>query len=500
MNKKIIIVILLILILIAGCSNEESHELLLIDGITNEETKIVFNKDKIVLSELSIKIKEDYVFLGWSIDNKIILDNDIELDIKETKILYSMWKEKKDYLKIFDIGSIGRIDIKVNDPIVSKEDYVDAEYSLQMNDYQLNNVAGKIRLRGNSSLSAPKKSYKIKFENKQEVFGFKADKEWALIANYYDPSLVRNFYAYRLATAMGILYSVDCCFAEVYLNDSYNGLYLLCETVKTGKNRVNIEIDYDENIMDIPFLLELDYKMIDSSDPLSNGIKNVDYFELDMDKEWGKIYPIGTKYPKSYTDLNNYQFEALKTFVETAFKSTRTNYYDKYFDVDSVINFFFIQELMMNVDCDYSSVYFYHAQGDKIKFGPVWDFDISCGNCNYLANYRADRLMNDTNNYSRLFYDLLEHNDFRIKFVKKLNEINRDIIPYMLESIDNTYKSLNSYAKKDNERWNTLNSNYWPKPYYLVGISYYDQLNYLKEYITEHLVMMLKRITIEELK
>ena len=32
----------------------------------------------------------------------------------------------------------------------------------------------------------------------------------------------------------------------------------------------------------------------------------------------------------------------------------------------------------MNVDLDYSSVYVYKPLGEKLHFGPIWDFDLSC--------------------------------------------------------------------------------------------------------------------------
>ena len=58
----------------------------------------------------------------------------------------------------------------------------------------------------------PKKSYKIEFVNKQEMLGMPKDRDWALISNYADKTLMRN----------------------------YLGVYLLTETIKNGKFRVNI--------------------------------------------------------------------------------------------------------------------------------------------------------------------------------------------------------------------------------------------------------------------
>jgi hypothetical protein len=51
-----------------------------------------------------------------------------------------------------------------------------------------------IRGRGNTSWTEmPKNSYKIEFEKKQSMLGLPKDKDWALIANFADKTLLRNF-------------------------------------------------------------------------------------------------------------------------------------------------------------------------------------------------------------------------------------------------------------------------------------------------------------------
>ena len=100
-----------------------------------------------------------------------------------------------------------------------------------------------IRGRGNSSWEMPKKSYKIEFAKKQALLGMPKDKDWALIANYADKTLMKNYLMYHLSTKLGAYYSPRCEFAELYLNKNYLGVYLLTETIKIGKNRVNISKD-----------------------------------------------------------------------------------------------------------------------------------------------------------------------------------------------------------------------------------------------------------------
>ena len=47
----------------------------------------------------------------------------------------------------------------------------------------------KIRGRGNSTWFAPKKPYRIKLDKKTDLFGMGNNKDYVLLANYYDPLL-----------------------------------------------------------------------------------------------------------------------------------------------------------------------------------------------------------------------------------------------------------------------------------------------------------------------
>lgn len=83
------------------------------------------------------------------------------------------------------------------------------------------------------------------------MLGMPKDKDWALIANYADKSLMRNYISYRLSSALNAYYAPRCEFAELYLNGEYLGVYLLTETIKIGKNRVNIPQNDESYIVEV---------------------------------------------------------------------------------------------------------------------------------------------------------------------------------------------------------------------------------------------------------
>ena len=69
-------------------------------------------------------------------------------------------------------------------PIVSKDDYIDGTFEISGENEGENLVANlRIRGRGNSTWSFPKKPYQIKFDNKENVLGMPKDKKWILLAN-----------------------------------------------------------------------------------------------------------------------------------------------------------------------------------------------------------------------------------------------------------------------------------------------------------------------------
>lgn len=60
-----------------------------------------------------------------------------------------------------------------------------------------------IRGRGNSTWEWPKKPWKVKLDKKASLLGMPADKEWALLANYSDRTLMRNIVALKISEICG---------------------------------------------------------------------------------------------------------------------------------------------------------------------------------------------------------------------------------------------------------------------------------------------------------
>ena len=93
-----------------------------------------------------------------------------------------------------------------------------------------------------------------------------------------------------------------------------------------------------------------------------------------------------------------------------------------------------------------------------------------------------------------LFTTLMKEKNVRNLFLKRLAEINVDIITDLLNSFEHNYKQLALLQQEDNAKWKTLNQSNWARPDYLTKLTYYEQVMYLKDYLSEHYNWMKKNM------
>ncbi|MBR2058746.1 MAG: CotH kinase family protein [Fibrobacter sp.] len=298
-----------------------------------------------------------------------------------------------------------------------------------------------IKGRGNSSFTGmPKPSYKIEFEKKQEMFGMPKDRDWALIANSADKTLLKNFITYKLAGWLGDEYTPRCTFVELYLNHQYQGVYLLTETVKAGKNRVNIPKE------EFSYLIEF------SSTEHPN--------EIHVITKRGNNFHV--KYPKDPSDstlnvlrqqLINWEF-----FLYHEANPDDTTYRER-IDIDDYIRYYWIQELSKNFDGAFRrSIFITWERGMPMKLGPVWDFDVAYG------NWEVDSLRTPTDWYVRSSEwnkQLLQITEVKEKTDSYWNA-NEPFFRTLPDSIRKYAKELSPAAKNEFKRWPVLeNTENW---------------------------------------
>jgi hypothetical protein len=261
--------------------------------------------------------------------------------------------------------------------IDSKEVYVDGMLSVISNDGKtLFTDTLKIRGRGNASWLYPKKPYKIKLAHKTHLLGMPAKaKDWTLINNWGDKTLIRNLVAFETSRRFKMDYTPAATLVNVIVNGEYEGCYQLCDQLEVGKKRINIT-EMDSTCVNIPeitggYLVEIDAYA--SSEPK--------HFSSN------KNTPVTIKYPKD-DEITNEQFN----YIKNSFNAMEAKIYSSYYtddsfgyitalDVSSFIKHFLVGEFSGNTDT-YWSTYLSKDRGslEKFKAAAVWDFDLAFEN------------------------------------------------------------------------------------------------------------------------
>lgn len=224
---------------------------------------------------------------------------------------------------------------------------------------QLNSVEGaQIKVRGNASAQGAKKPYAIRFDEKQNLFSMGAARRYNLIANLYDPTMLRNAIALQLSKSMEMEGTPDYRFAEVWVDGNYQGLYQLCEAINVNPHRV----------------------------PLREG---TDDFLIMRERERenpGAVYLVteaGLRYELCWPENpTTEQVEEIKHKLDELWDCVEKDDYNQLktkLDVESFMKYYLLEELFKTIDYNFSSGFMYYKNG-KLYAGPAWDFDISCGN------------------------------------------------------------------------------------------------------------------------
>jgi len=319
----------------------------------------------------------------------------------------------------------------------------------------------KIRGRGNSTwFLHPKKPYQLKFSKKKSVLGLPEDKRWLFLAEYSDKTFLRNLTAFELGYLSNLEYTPKGEFADVYLNGDFKGLYLICQKVEESKNRVNITND--------GYLLEIDQlDRIDADDIYFYS----DHFLINIKEPDLESYGPESEYIESYIDA----FE--NALFGANFKDP-VNGYRKYVDVESVVDWFWINEIAKNVDAKFfSSIFMYLRPGDKLKMGPIWDFDLGFGNVNYADTEFPEGWWVKENPWiDRMFSDPLF-----VALVKERYAVYRSQEQHLYDNMDNYIEYFQKSQIANDAVWQTIGIYVWPNPQ--VFTTYEGEVSYLKNWI-----------------
>ena len=332
-----------------------------------------------------------------------------------------------------------------------------------------------VRLRGNSTQKLPKKPFAVKLTAKQPILGMPTHKRWCLLANWLDRSMIRNLVGFEAAKATtrawkatgideGMIWNPSGKSVELVIDGRHVGNYLLCEQIKIGSKRLNINDPYEDlladgkssNFEDCGYLVEFDVMQDENYKGVTNrGIT----WQLKDDV-----------LPDSYSSQIKTKIQA----IEDAIKSGDFAAYSKLIDIPSFIDQWFVVELAMNREyTEPRSLYSYYDGGnDKLHAGPVWDFDRGTfqnpTEAQKMGSKRVksyDAFLSTSSKVSKsggykenqqpcLWYPLLMNDP---EFVTMVKERWAVIYPYLLGVVD----YIREYAAENALSWE-YESTMWP--------------------------------------
>lgn len=419
-----------------------------------------------------------YEFNGGNVKvDNVLQTNDLSTNDFSKTVTYAFYDTdninyQSYFVKISYFTGLPIININTNNsPIDSKETYVQGFVTVNggLHFEDLNQSEMKIKGRGNSTWFVhPKKPYQLKFDNKTPVLGMPEDKKWLFLAEYSDKTLMRNKISLDFGHMSYLDYTPKAEYAEVFLNEVYNGTYLITQKVEVSSNRLNLP--------DNGYLIEIDqdYRIDDDDVFFQPTIFTQNYTS--------NVFTI--KEPS--VDFDNTEYNLIKDYIN-AFEAALfgDNFQDldigylAYIDMPSFIDWYLIQEISKTVDSQwYSSIYFNYIPGEKIKMGPLWDFDLSYGNVDYAdATYAEGFWVKDNPWYQRLFEDPNFENQVKERFMYFYN--NMDII---IDKIDGYEDYLTRAQEENYQKWPTLGTYVWPNPVYYD--THAEEVDHLKDWLT----------------
>jgi hypothetical protein len=485
--KKITKIIQLVLILILSLVFY-ACDLSIVSTLAFEDAKVIL--DDWAPSEISHNTELPFVegvTLEFFLNNSKItsfkdverplFDKDMMLDVKvfasdQTKMISYEMKLLSDYsprhnyslhFESFDMSQLSRevpqtnqVTYKQNQDIMDTKDVM-------------------IRGRGNSSFfTHEKKSMKISFEKNVSWMGLRGD-SFNLISMHSDKSLMRDALAHIVSKMIGLEITQETRYVEVYENMNFLGLFLLVE------DRTYIKVD--------PFIDALQFA-VEVDERINWDGRKVPYILI------GNITH-SIKRPFDYTSQESKRIE---TYLVNTLELIKKNVVPDYVDVLNWMQFLFIHELFKNVDAWGLSLFMYQSSDEILKFGPVWDFDLSLSNANYVnEGYLSPEGFYLLNHRSAIWTkDTMKITTFNRVFAEVVKSFYSNHFPTFLTIIDQLAEALIPYANKNFERWDILNTYTWPNPTFLYNISYRQQTEFVRHFILLRTEWMQKQVDTSE--
>lgn len=335
--------------------------------------------------------------------------------------------------------------------ITSKEEYVQGTIYIDAKGIEGYSDAGtssaplvtELKGRGNWTWNGfDKKPYRIKMNKKASLLNLTTDKSFNLLAHADDNyAFLRNTAGFALSRYFGLKYTPTQEPVELFLNGDYKGLYFLVDHIKVSSNRVKVEeqndMETDPDAVTGGWLLEIDNY---SDDP-----------HITINKPNGEEMWFTYKSPEELSVAQeSYITNFLNNTTSAIYNEDKTSReWEKYIDMDTLVNYYLVYEIMGNREGFHGSCYFHKDRGadTKLIFGPVWDFGNSLWD------------MSDTFIYENYPYgikwidEIAKYPRFQAAVRKRWKEKRGELMQYLTQEVDAFIAKINNASQCDCKEW-----------------------------------------------
>ena len=290
------------------------------------------------------------------------------------------------------------------------------------------NETVQIKGRGNTTWEqCLKKSYTLKLSESAALCGMEPADKWCLLANEMDSTRILNKMIFDIAGEIGLDYSPESVWVDLYSNGFYEGQYLL-----TRK----------PDIDDMP-----------AADALYEyNIGEADGFRFVTESDMPFFITTRTEDPEKASGVIA-EADAVINSDEEVMES----------DVIDVRSFglkYLIECIFHNTDRALASQYFY-SRNQVLYAGPCWDYDQSCGAAIPVPSDYSGKIPNRIDMKVKMDPDyempwnviLLRDDSYRDMVREEFIENREVFYKLVAERIDDYHDHIDSSLKMDYERW-----------------------------------------------
>lgn len=292
-----------------------------------------------------------------------------------------------------------------------------------------------VKIRGNTSATySSKKPFKLKLQKKADLLAGiihrddpdYQDKEWYLLR---DGWTINAFVGLEVADIVGVGWTPDYAYVDVFVNGDYRGVYILTEAISRCKKRINID--------KTGYIIERDAYWWN---------EDVKFITDKYDQKYTFKYP-------DEDEITEEQMQYITDYMNTLEQNISGSHYEDFIDKNSFARWVLTHDILGTWDGAGSNIFMYkydNTDTSKIFMSSPWDFD---------SNYMIGSVDWASQHFgTRGYYDILfQHPDFYEYYRLLWHKLSDNFIEKISEQFaylrNNYAKNINLAREYDANKW-----------------------------------------------